>query len=250
MRQRAPFRKWRVGAAAHVTRRRAAPSRFVGFGFQRAEHRGRAESGGLAGAAGTRVPVVDARIGRSGLGGSRTLASLGKSQVRYLCATSPSSIVEAGAPLPCRAWRRAGGRGPVVGREGVEPSGLRLKAGCRTVRRAPRAKNYVCFTETIAIVRRHLPGGAKGTAGPGGPLSSAPFPWGDGARADRVPPGLEGSGGPLDRWEGGRTEGGGEAVNRGGELQKRRRPPRGIPGGLDCVPQERRNPPRSGPPRD
>lgn len=215
MRQRAPFHKWRVGAAAHVTRRRAAPSRLVGFGFQRAEHRGRAEFGCLAGAAGTRVPVVGARIGRSGLGGSRTLASLGKSQVRYLCATSPSSMVEAGAPLPCRAWRRAGGRGPVVGREGVEPSGLRLKAGCRTVRRAPRAKNYVCFTETIAIVCRHLPGGAKGTAGPGGGPSRRRLSPGETERARTECPLASREADDPDRWEGGRTEGGGEAVHRG-----------------------------------
>jgi len=45
-----------------------------------------------------------------------------------------------------------------------------------------------------------------------------------------VPPGLEGSGGPPDRWEEGRTEGGGEAVNRGGRAPETPEAASGDPG--------------------
>lgn len=202
-----------------------------------------------SGGAGTGVP--SSARGSAGVGSEGVEPS--RHWVRARCATSAprarDRCSEAGARLPCRAIRRAGGRGPVVGREGVEPSGLRLKAGCRTVRRAPRAKNYVCSVETIAIVRGP-PHRTDGSEGGGGTCRRRlPRPaTRNGTRA----------GCPRASWgaEGPRTDGREDRGRKGGpraedgELQKRRRPPRGIPGGLDCVPQERRNPPRSGPPRD
>jgi hypothetical protein len=160
--------------------------------------------GGLARAAGRALGCRSSARGSAGVGSEGVEPS--RHWVRARCATSAprarDRCVEAGARLPCRARRRAGGRGPVVGREGVEPSGLRLKAGCRTVRRAPRAKNYVCSVETIAIVRgpcfeRTGPKGAVGDLPP-----APPPPCDEGRRADRAPPRVEGSGGPrTDRRE-------------------------------------------------